>query len=251
MESIRQCKYVEVLYSGGLDSELTLISCIRNNIPVKAVTLVIKIKGLAINTHDLYYAQKFCVNHNIEQVLVELDADKFFENGTYLDYLRPYYITQPHVATHMWLIEQCTHFPVIGGDWPWVQNHVENKVLSPFKIDFSSYERFMKDNGVFGIGNMISNSLESSCKFIQLHIDNHVSGETLAEFKTRMYRNIEPTIEYRARSYGWENMSIVKFDLFKHRFPLLKLGVTSNSIKWNNVIKNLLNTELTENDKFF
>ena len=68
--SIRQCKYVEVLYSGGLDSELTLISCIRNNIPVKAVTLVIKIKGLAINTHDLYYAQKFCVNHNIEQILV-------------------------------------------------------------------------------------------------------------------------------------------------------------------------------------
>jgi hypothetical protein len=249
--AVRQCKYVEVLYSGGLDSELTLISCIRNNIPVKAVTLVIKIKGLAINTHDLYYAQKFCVNHNIEQVLVELDADKFFENGTYLDYLRPYYITQPHVATHMWLIEQCTHFPIIGGDWPWVQNHVENKVLSPFKIDFSSYERFMKDNGVFGIGNMISNSLESSCKFIQLHIDNHVSGETLAEFKTRMYRNIEPTIEYRARSYGWENMSIVKFDLFKYRFPLLKLGATSNSIKWNNVIKNLLNTELTENDKFF
>jgi hypothetical protein len=249
--SIRQSKYVEVLYSGGLDSELTLIACIRNNIPVKAVTLVIKIKGLIINTHDLYYAQKFCVNHNVDQILVELDADKFFENGTYLNYLRPYYITQPHVATHMWLIEQCSHFPIIGGDWPWVQTHVENKVLSPFKMDFSSYERFMKDNGVFGIGNMISNSLESSCKFIQLHMDNHVLDETLSEFKTRMYRNIEPTIEYRARSYGWENMSIVKFDLFKYRFPLLNLGVTSNSIKWNNVIKNLLNTELTENDKFF
>ena len=33
--SIRQTKYVEVLYSGGLDSELVLLSCLKNKIPVE------------------------------------------------------------------------------------------------------------------------------------------------------------------------------------------------------------------------
>ena len=248
--SVRQSKYVEVLYSGGLDSELTLLSCIRNKVPVKAITLVIKVKGLHINTHDLYYAQKFCIAHNVEHKLIELDADKFFENGIYLDYLKPYYITEPHVATHMWLIEQCSDFPIIGGDWPWVQAHLGNKVLSPFRLNYSSYERFMKDKGIYGIGNMISNSLESSCKFIQLHLDHYRGLEDISDFKSRMYQPIEPSIEGRFHSFGWENSTFVKFNLFKYRIYLLKLGTTVNNIKWGNTISSLLNTSVNQNESF-
>lgn len=248
--SIRQSKYVEVLYSGGLDSELALLSCVRNNIPVKAMTLVIKIKGLTINTHDLYYAQKFCIEHNIEHKMIELEADKFFDNGFYLDYLKPYHITEPHVATHMWLIEQCSDFPIIGGDWPWVHMHIKDKVLSPFKMEFSSYERFMKDKGIYGIGNMISNSLESSCNFIQLHLNNYQGTENISNFKTRMYQNIEPTIEYRLRSYGWEKSASINFNLMKYRTELLKLGITNHTIKWGNTISSLLNTSVNQNESF-
>ena len=248
--SIRQSKYVEVLYSGGLDSELALLSCVRNNIPVKAMTLVIKIKGLTINTHDLYYAQKFCIEHNIEHKMIELEADKFFDNGTYLDYLKPYHITEPHVATHMWLIEQCSDFPIIGGDWPWVHMHTDDKVLSPFKMEFSSYERFMKDKGIYGIGNMISNSLESSCKFIQLHLDNYQGREDISDFKARMYQLIEPVIERRFHSFGWENTPFVNFDLCKYKIPLLKLGTINNTIKWGNTISSLLNTTVNDNASF-
>ena len=249
--STRQSKYVEVLYSGGLDSELTLLSCIRNKVPVKAITLVIKIKGVIINTHDLYYAQKFCTAHNIEHKLIELETDKFFENGTYLDYLTPYNITEPHVATHLWLIEQCSYFPIIGGDWPWAQAHLGEKVLSPFRLEYSSYERFMKDKNIFGIGNMISYSLESSCKFIQLHLDNYQGQEDISDFKARMYQTIEPTIERRFHSFGWENSPFVKFNLFKYRINLLKLGSTNSKIKWGSVISSVLNTQVNENDKFF
>jgi hypothetical protein len=248
--SVRQSKYVEVLYSGGLDSELTLLSCIRNKIPVKAITLAIKIKGVIINTHDLYYAQKFCIAHNIEHKIIELATDKFFENGTYLDYLTPYHITDPHIATHLWLIEQCSDFPIIGGDWPWVQAHLKNKVLSPFKLEHSSYERFMKDKGIYGIGNMISYSLESSCKFIQLHLDNYQGREDISDFKARMYQLIEPVIERRFHSFGWENTPFVNFDLFKYKIPLLKLGTINNTIKWGNTISSLLNTTVNDNASF-
>jgi hypothetical protein len=249
--SNRQTKYVEVLYSGGLDSELVLLSCLKNNIPVIAITLVIKIDGLIINTHDLYYAEKFCRENDIIHKLIELNADKFFQNGEHLKYLTPYYIIEPHVATHLWLIEQCSYFPILGGDWPWVQTHIENKVLSPFRLEFSSYERFMKDKGIYGIGNMVGYSLESSCKLIQIHLDNHIGGETVSNFKSRMYQTMYPKLEARLRSYGWENHKTLQFNLLKYKIELLKqLKSTVPTIKWNTTIKTLLNTTITENDKF-
>jgi hypothetical protein len=249
--SIRQTKYVEVLYSGGLDSELVLLSCIKNSIPVIAITLVIKIEGLIINTHDLYYAEKFCRENDITHKLIELDADKFFQNGNHLSYLSPYYIIEPHVATHLWLIEQCSYFPIIGGDWPWVQVPKENKVLSPARLEFNSYERFMNDKGINGIGNMIGYSLESTCKLIQIHLSNYVDGESVSNFKSRMYQTMYPELKPRLRSYGWEYHKTKSFNLLNYKVELIKkLKPTSSHIKWNNTIKTLLNTLVTENDKF-
>ena len=250
----RQTKYVEVLYSGGLDSELVLLSCLRKNIPVKAITLLIRINGMIVNTHDLYYAEKFCREHDVPQKIIELDALDFFESGKFYDYLIPYYITEPHVATHLWLIEECSHFPVLGGDWPWVQVNKVEKVLSPFRLDFSSYERFMKDKGISGIGNMISHSLESSYKMIELHIQNYegfTGKENYAQLKQRMYSKIEPSIEPRINSYGWENSKQKNFHLLHMRIELLKkLKTTTHSIKWGKTIADLLGTTIRENDKF-
>ena len=242
--SNRQTKYVEVLYSGGLDSELVLLSCLKNKIPVIAITLIIKVKGLTINTHDLYYAEKFCREHSITHKLVELDADNFFENGNHLPYLTPYYIIEPHVATHLWLIEQCSYFPIMGGDWPWVQTNKENKVLSPSRLEFSSYERFMKDKGINGIGNMIGYSLES-------HLHNHIGGESVSNFKSRMYQTMYPELEPRLRSYGWEQHKTNSFNLIKYKIELIKqLRPIAPFIKWNNTIKTLLTTQVNINDKF-
>lgn len=249
--SNRQTKYVEVLYSGGLDSELVLLSCIKNSIPVIAITLIIKVEGLIINTHDLYYAEKFCRENDITHKLVELEGNSFYESGKYLDYLTPYYIIEPHVATHIWLIEQCSYFPIIGGDWPWVHTHTENKVLSPGKLEFSSYERFMSDNGIHGIGNMVGYSLESNCKLIQIHLDNHIGGESVSNFKSRIYQTMYPGLESRLRSYGWENHKTKSFNLLNYKIDLIKkLKPTISHIKWNNTINILLNTEANENDKF-
>lgn len=249
--SNRQTKYVEVLYSGGLDSELVLLSCIKNSIPVIAVTLVIKIEGMIINTHDLYYAERFCRENNITHKLVELDGSSFYQSGKYLDYLTPYYIIEPHVATHLWLIEKCSYFPIMGGDWPWVHTNVENKVLSPFRLEFSSYERFMKDKGIYGIGNMIGHSLESTCKLIQIHLDNHIGGESVSNFKSRMYQTMYPELQPRLRSYGWENHKTSKFNLLTYKIELIRqLQSTIPVIKWHNTIKTLLNTQVNENDKF-
>jgi hypothetical protein len=249
--SNRQTKYVEVLYSGGLDSELVLLSCMKNNIPVIALTLVIRVDGLIINTHDLYYAEKFCRDYNITHKLIEFDANKFFSEGNHSKYLDPYYITEPHVATHFWLLEQCSYFPIMGGDWPWTHTVSDNKVLSPFRLEFSSYERFMVDKGIYGIGNMIGHSLESSCKMIQLQLDCSIVNESVSSLKSRMYQSLSPELTPRLRSYGWENHKSKTFSLLTHKIDLIKrLKPAESHIKWNNTIKNLLNTQANENEKF-
>lgn len=248
----RQTKTVEVLYSGGLDSELVLGSCIRNKIPVEATTLVITIRGAILNVIDLYYSEKFCRENNIKQNLFYLDALDLYESGQYLEYLLPYHITEPHIASHFWLIDKCQNYPVVGGDWPWVHAHrIHNKILSPQRNDFCNYERYMSSKGITGIGNMIGHSLESCCYFIKKHIEHHEIGNdsfhTLPFMKFKMYDVKEP----RIKSYGWEQCPKSLFDQAKYKLTLIsKIGQIKQTIKWGSKISSILQTPLNESSKF-
>lgn len=248
--SNRQTKFVEVLYSGGIDSELVLRVLISLKIPIKIVTMILKYDDLIINTHDLYYSEKFCRENDLQHSLVELNIKTFFDNGLHLTYLSPYSITEPHVSTHFWLIEQCEYFPIFGGDWNWVQMQHENKVLSPTRLDYSCYELFMKSRGITGIGNMLGHSLESLFHFIKLQIKHHTT-ENVSLLKKRMYAEYSTNIEARTRSYGWEHLPKNICNMVNYKLDLLRnFQVTHPTIEWNEKIKTLLGTTLTSNSKF-
>lgn len=240
---------VELLYSGGLDSELVLMSLLRNKIPVEAMTMVITINGAILNVVDLYYSEKFCRENNVRQNLFYFDAVDFYEGGKYLEYALPLRITEPHVPSHMWLIEQCHNYPIIGGDWPWVQ--VEKNVLSPFKLAFSSYERFMESKNIPGIGNMISHSFESSYHFIEQHLKSHdrnnTSFHTVPFLKHKMYATQEP----RIKSYGWEQCPVQLFNINKYKIELLKqLGAPKSNIIWGEQVSKLIGSSVKTNNLF-
>ena len=240
---------VELLYSGGLDSELVLMSLIKNKISVEAMTMVITIKGAILNVVDLYYSEKFCRENNVKQNLFYLDAVDFYESEKYLEYALPFNIVEPHVPSHMWLIEQCHNYPIIGGDWPWLQ--VEKKVLSPFKLAFSSYERFMGSKNIPGIGNMISHSFEASYHFIDQHLREHDRGNnnfhTVPFLKYKMYDIKEP----RIKSYGWEECPPILFNINKYKVELLKkLGAAKSNIIWGDKIATLINSSTNSNNLF-
>lgn len=239
----KQTKKVEILYSGGADSELVLEFCLRNNVPVDVMTMVITKKNIVLNVADLYFSEKFCRGRNLKQNLIYLDVDKLFENGKYLDYLIPYSITEPHVASHFWLIEQCSYYPIFGGDWPWYQKL--KKVLSPQKVAYSSYERFMHDKNIGGIGNMIGHSFESCYYFIQQHKN---SAEKLVPLlKQEMYKMSEP----RLRSYGWEHAPTEIFNIGHYKFELLKkLNIPKSEIVWGSQIAHLIESDVNSNQYF-
>jgi hypothetical protein len=254
----RQTKIVEVLYSGGLDSELVLYGCIHNRIPVQAVTMRLHIDNIPVNVHDLYYSEKFCREHSVRQKIVDLDIRKFFDSGEYEQYLHPYQITKPHVATHMWLFEQCSGYPVLGGEYPWPWT-TGPRILSPIRYEYSNYDRFLREKGIDGIGNMLDHSLESISLLIKTHVevmkDNAEyggSGIRMAKFKAALYKTLGHTsAEPRSRSFGWEIIPREDFSKPKYELDLLKrFGTIKSKIKWGSTIASILETSERENSLF-
>lgn len=251
----KQTKFVNILYSGGIDSEMTIISLKKQNVPLKAFTLRFLLNGYPINTHDLYYSEKFCRKNKVNHTIIDLDIESFF-NNKYLEYIDPYGISQFHVATHFWLIEQLDGFPILGGDyfWPWVKQ----KIYSPQRYNYSCYDLFMQDRGIKGIGNMLSHSTESSKFFIESHYrvyEDNVADGTFKKMPILKHR-IGVDLDYgyldiRKRSYGWENLELLLWNPKKLNRDLgEKYGEYKSVIKWNKNFAQFLGGDIGINDQF-
>lgn len=246
----RGSRPIELLYSGGMDSQVVLNSLIKNHVPVEAITMVVKVRGAIVNVADLYYAEKFCRENNIKQNFFYLDALDFYESGRYLEYIEPYNIPDPHLASHFWLLEQCQSYPVIGGDWPWVQTHTVNQILSPYRLSHSCYELFLKDKKIDGIGDFIGYSFESVCYFVQKHIENKEFSDgkffNTPFIKHKVYGTSEP----RIKSYGWEECPLVLFDVKKYTPPSMKNIKYNHEIVWGEKLKALMGSPVYRNSQF-
>lgn len=256
MLSTRTSKYVDILYSGGLDSELVLVLCLQNKIPVRAVTMRLLVEGYPINTHDLYYSEKFCRENNVEHLLVDLNVKEFFASGRYYEYLKPYRITEPHVATHFWLLEQCDNFCILGGEysWPWVQR----SVITPHRHHYSYYDKFLTDNNLEGIGNFMNHNLGLNVSLIKKHVEiikstnMSTNQQAIPIFKKYLWEELNlPSPEIRARSYGWDTLSSMNFNLALFKIKLTEeFGITHSSITWGDQINTIINGSTNSNDKY-
>ena len=255
----RQTKTVEVLYSGGLDSELVMYACLVNKIPVTAITMRLLADGVAFNTHDLYYAEKFCRQNSVPHQILDLDVKKFCEHGDHYSYLEPYYIRRAHVATHFWLLEQCTGFPVLGGDYTWPWTHGNESVVSPLRLDYAQYERFFQDRGIHGIGNMLNHSLELNLTMTRAHIDLYKSntcygtqGIGMSRFKHDLFKMLGYESEMRFRSYGFETLDPKEFDIDYYNKDLAKRYGKNivSTIVWQQALANVLGGDPGRNSRF-
>ena len=239
-------KRVEVLYSGGLDSECVLVHCMRNNIPVTAITMRLLIDGNPFNTHDLYYAEKFCRENGIKQEIIDLNVDKFFSNGDHLKYSDTYHIINLGALTMFWLIDQCHNFPIIGGDYTWPLTNINRNQFSPHRHAYACYDHYMTTKGINGIGNMISHSLDSNIFFINEHLNTQGN-------KQKLFENLGFSLEPRHRSYGWEAIRNLG-DLYDFSTiindMLGRYGKATNTIRWNHLLANLIGSSPGENNDF-
>lgn len=253
--SQRQTKTVEVLYSGGVDSEVVLLSCIHNKIPVRALTMRVYTGEILVNTPDVYYSEKFCREHHIEQKFVDFDVIKFYENGNHIPLLEPYKIGHAGTALYFWLMLQASGFVIRGGDhaWPWMHT----PVLSPNQHRYSMFNQFMKNNSIDGIGNMLGHSLDINLQLIKSHAtiydhDKHDPSNNikLAYLKRDIFQhagvsNVEP----RIKAHGFEPLTKGAYSYDAQCIELF--GNSVSSISWCDSISKLIgSTEITYNDRY-
>jgi len=99
-----------VLFSGGVDSEVTLQSFVLAKIPITATILRFKND---LNIHDISYAIIACEKLGVKYRIIDLDVLKFWENQLF-DYANPTYCITPQLVTTMWLADQVDEYPILG-----------------------------------------------------------------------------------------------------------------------------------------
>ena len=163
----------------------------------------------------------------------------------------------PHVATHFWLFEQCERFPVMGGEysWPWTNL----PILSPHRHMFNYYDKFLSDNSITGIGNMLSHSLEANLLFIKnnlLVLSENPTFDTdatnIPSFKQALTVKLGfPKPECRMKNYGWEMVDpeIVNIRAYKNKLTDA-FGVTTSTITWNNKVAHVLGGQPSTNGRY-
>lgn len=243
---------VEVLYSGGLDSECVLVSCLINKIPVIAVTMRILVGGCPINIVDLYYSEQFCRENGIKQVFYDLELDKFLDNGDHIQYMDPYQLDSLGGMSMHWLIEQCHSFPVIGGDYAWPLINIDRLAYSPTNYSNATIDLFMREKGIPGISNMISHSMEANIAFISEHLSVYQHDSDLRFIKNKIMENLGfGKLQHRIKSNGWELTKIVRDHLNIQKLNedfATRCRPTQSIIKWNQTLANLIGGEPGENN---
>lgn len=236
---------IHLLYSGGIDSEFVLVMLKKLNVQFDVVTMKLTYKNLIINTQDIYYSDKFCRHNNIKQKIITLDCKKFYESDDYKKFIEPYSINSAYLSSQFWLLSQLDGFNIIGGNYFWPQFKRENPVLSPMTYGSNFHQKFMNDNNIRGIGNMLSHSYAINYLLIQEH-KKHVGTSQIGvkKIKSKIYKTLsESNLELRNISHGWENRDI--FDVKKFDLPINLYKHCQ--IIWDENLKNLLETTIYEN----
>ena len=110
---------IDLLYSGGRDSEVMLEAFLEAGI--KFNTVIMRFAD-GLNAHELYFATKYCNSRGINPTIVDLDILKFMD-GQVWDYAKDIYCSEIVMLPHMWLADQCDGYPVLGsGDVLLIKN---------------------------------------------------------------------------------------------------------------------------------
>lgn len=99
-----------VLFSGGIDSEVTLRAFVDAGIKVK---VAINRFAKDLNIHDLAYAVATCEALEVEYQFFNLDIEDFWRTKL-LSYLQMTDCCWPRLTPTMWLMEQVPGYPILG-----------------------------------------------------------------------------------------------------------------------------------------
>lgn len=107
----RQGAKIDVLFSGGSDSEIVLRSFYELGVDFN---VHIMRYDDYLNAHDWSYAYVICQNLNIKPIFHDLNLLKFWGSSQFHDFAQQSKCVSPQLVTHMWLMNRMDNLPVMG-----------------------------------------------------------------------------------------------------------------------------------------
>lgn len=212
IEVYEEHKQLDVLFSGGINSQIILQTYNSLKIPVN-----VKIFRYENNLNyqwDVAAAVKFCNDLNIKYELIDFNLKKFFEQEAY-DVFKKCYTFEVTNLPLMKMLDYCDNVPVLGTGYPHISrsnfyyDSPGSWNLQVFETDFniSSYataiDRPAVANWFFYSGYFLGSLLKHA------KIKNLISDQETAVFSSQEIRNkiYDLHIPIRLKQKGFEDQS--------------------------------------------
>ena len=117
---------INLALSGGLDSQFSLLMCLKLNKNITAFTYRTSWNGIYLNTDDVYIAELLCKKYNVSHHIIDIDLNNFFNTNQHFKYGEKFFNSSPQLSVHFYFIELLkTKYNIdhilLGGDPPLMQ----------------------------------------------------------------------------------------------------------------------------------
>lgn len=107
----RQGLSIDILFSGGIDSEIALRSFLEIKVPVNVHFAVYEDDK---NAYDYHYVKQACNELDLKLKEHKLDVKKFWQSDECLRYAKISKSVSPQILPQMWLMDQVDGLPIMG-----------------------------------------------------------------------------------------------------------------------------------------
>ena len=153
---------LNLLYSGGLDSEYVL--CVFRSLGMKIKPAIMRFTQ-GYNQPDVDNAIRFCTDRNIDYELVDLDFDHFVDSGELLEMASAAGCCAYEMPAAVWLAKQLDGTVLTGNDPPHLKRVDEVWYLDEEEIIWSQFN-FWQREVIYGTPFFLSYRAEQMLSFL-------------------------------------------------------------------------------------
>jgi len=190
---------INILFSGGVDSEVVVRSFIEAGI--KVTCIICDMCGY--NTHDIKYAISFCKQHNIPHKIIYLNIKKFWAEHLY-DIAKRTDCVSPQFPAIMWMSDQVQGFNIIGVGECFLRQHY-NWVMYEREKVASLYKHYILTNKQ-GAPGFFQYTPELMLSFLEHKRIKEITESDTYPVKPKIYQDMWPDIEMRKKYNGFEKI---------------------------------------------
>lgn len=219
----RQGLSIDILFSGGIDSEVVLRSFIESKVPFK----VHFVKYKDHNSYDFEWIKKVCDSLNVKFIKHSLDIEKFWQSDECLNIANISKSVSPQLISQQWLMDQVDGIPVLGSGECYIarsdiaiqkKTPSENRVLNDVnwvlteREKIATWYRYPINTNRPAIPGFFQYTPELMLSFLQDKImlnlaNNKMKGKlSNATSKFKIYNTYWPELLKRDKHSGFENL---------------------------------------------